>query len=978
MGTFRRREFLKLLGLAGSASLASCSAEPTRRLIPYIVPHRDVIPGVATWYASTCLECPSGCGILARNRDGRVVKLEGNPLHPVNRGALCARGQAALQGLYDPDRLKAPRIRLPKGEFFTLPWHQAESTAWSYLGEKLKRGEGKKVLVISSLMTGAMGSLLQDCVDLLSLGGLYTYEPLSYESLARASQRVFGDYSVPHYRLDQADLIISFGADFLGTWISPVEYSWRFAEFRTGGGGKRGQFIYIGPRLSQTGANADRWIGVRPGLQSLVALALLKRVWQKLERETQGLRGKSDLKGFLSLWDESWLVENASFPRGELELLERLFVQAQRPLVLASGLEPLDPHSFETSWLSHVLTGLKPESRKLLDVKRGWSLARVTPKEEIQGLLDRIKGGAADLILIIGANPAYSLPEWDFPDMDVGEKVRMIAISPWDDETASLSWLVLPCSTFLEDWGYWEPREGIRGLIQPVMGRLWDTKSAGDILMRMLRMVLGKDPFPGMEFRDYLLTRWAELKGLELGDPEFQGWWNQSLAQGGLWEDLGRPVPPRTVDVTPPEHWELKPVIREVELIAYPTIQFLDGRSANRPWLQELPDPMTQVTWGAWVEINQEEAEGIGVHDGDIIRIKGPRGEALELPAYITRGVVRNAVAVPLGQGHGAMGRYAKGVGDNPWKLFGGRERHRSGGWPVSLESTDLKQPLAHTDGSISQHGRGLAQAMGFREWEERSSSGKGPKLRLPLPEFYDPKEDFYPPHGHSHYRWSMVVDLDRCIGCGACVIACNAENNVAIVGRRLVLQGREMHWLRIERYWEDKQPWVRFLPMLCQHCDCAPCESVCPVYAPHHSPEGLNNQVYNRCIGTRFCSQNCPYKVRRFNWFTFKRPEPLNMQLNPDVTVRQKGVMEKCSFCVQRIVEAKDKARREKRMLKDGDVTPACVQTCPTKALVFGNLMDKDSRVARLARDVRAYQILAHLNTKPAVIYLKRIITDI
>lgn len=223
-----------------------------------------------------------------------------------------------------------------------------------------------------------------------------------------------------------------------------------------------------------------------------------------------------------------------------------------------------------------------------------------------------------------------------------------------------------------------------------------------------------------------------------------------------------------------------------------------------------------------------------------------------------------------------------------------------------------------------------------------------------------------------------MVVDLDRCIGCGACVIACNAENNVAIVGKRLVLQGREMHWLRIERYWEDKQPWVRFLPMLCQHCDCAPCESVCPVYAPHHSPEGLNNQVYNRCIGTRFCSQNCPYKVRRFNWFTFKRPEPLNMQLNPDVTVRQKGVMEKCSFCVQRIVEAKDKARREKRMLKDGDVTPACVQTCPTKALVFGNLMDKDSRVARLARDVRAYQILAHLNTKPAVIYLKRIITDI
>jgi len=349
--------------------------------------------------------------------------------------------------------------------------------------------------------------------------------------------------------------------------------------------------------------------------------------------------------------------------------------------------------------------------------------------------------------------------------------------------------------------------------------------------------------------------------------------------------------------------------------------------------------------------------------------LKGFGGEA-EIPAYVTPLTIPGVLSMPLGQGHTSFGRFAKGCGVNGWKLCSRGANH------VSIQPRALKVKFANTDGSLSQHGRGLAQGMDLGEYREAKSKGQLPKLRLPLPEAYDPKEDFYPPHKHNLYRWAMVVDLDRCIGCGACVIACNAENNVAIVGRELVLQGREMQWIRIERYLEDHPLKVRFLPMLCQHCDAAPCESVCPVYAPHHSAEGLNNQVYNRCIGTRFCSQNCPYKVRRFNWFTFTRPKPLHLQLNPDVTVRQKGVMEKCSFCVQRIVEAKNRIRGERRTLRDGEVIPACVQTCPTEALVFGNLMDPESRVARLSRDPRAYQVLGHLNTKPAVIYLRRLET--
>jgi molybdopterin-containing oxidoreductase family iron-sulfur binding subunit len=301
-------------------------------------------------------------------------------------------------------------------------------------------------------------------------------------------------------------------------------------------------------------------------------------------------------------------------------------------------------------------------------------------------------------------------------------------------------------------------------------------------------------------------------------------------------------------------------------------------------------------------------------------------------------------------------------------------------GVPVAAKASGGKVKLARVSGSTSQHGRPIALGVALADID-RPKPAPGLTmdtfpLTLPIPEGYDRRRDIYPAHGHDTYRWAMVVDLDRCIGCGACAVACYAENNIGVVGEEQIARGREMAWLQIQRYIDDDNPArVRFLPMMCQHCDNAPCEAVCPVYAPHHSKEGLNNQIYNRCIGTRFCGQNCPYKVRRFNWFTWDFPEPLNLQLNPNVTVRAKGVMEKCSFCIQRIKDAHGIAKDEKRLIRDGEVIPACVQTCPTQALVFGNLMDPKSRVRQLAGDPRAYQVMGYLNTKPAVIYLKKVI---
>jgi molybdopterin-containing oxidoreductase family iron-sulfur binding subunit len=373
---------------------------------------------------------------------------------------------------------------------------------------------------------------------------------------------------------------------------------------------------------------------------------------------------------------------------------------------------------------------------------------------------------------------------------------------------------------------------------------------------------------------------------------------------------------------------------------------------------------------------------------GDLVQIISRWGQ-VEAPIYETNSVVPGVLTMGIGQGHKDFGRYAAGKGANPFRLTPPETVTDTGGPQfmvagVRIEKTGRTMKLAHTDGSRKAYDRKIAVTVPVGDLDSLKKTRKAGltmwdfPLTLPLPEGYDPKRDFYPPHDHNGYRWSMIVDLDRCIGCGACAAACYAENNIGIVYEERILQGREMAWLSVERYEEAYHPdRITFLPLMCQHCDNAPCESVCPVYAPHHNKEGMNNQIYNRCIGTRFCSQNCPYKVRRFNWFNWDWPEPLQYQLNPNVTVRSKGVMEKCSFCVQRIKEAHGWAKNENRTIRDGEVVPACVQTCPTDALVFGSLMDPDSRVRKMVDDPRAYQIMGYLNTKPGVIYLKKVVQD-
>ena len=976
-----RRTFLKIAGM-GSISLAAGCSPPEQNLFSLVHAPDDMVTGKATWYASTCRECPAGCGILAKNREGRVIKIEGNPLHPINAGKLCMRGQAALQTIYNPDRIKTPLLREKEG-WQPISFAKAQAMLKYKTHDAAQKGSDR-IRMLTEVVGKSQLALFSDALNRWNAQDPLVFEPFAYESLKAANEKVFGRKQLFSYRMQEADVLVSFGADFLETWLSPVEYAHKFKAMHALKNGRKIPFYHLSPIQSLTGANADYWVPCNPGSEYIVALGLVRQALDIRKGKKLPWSFRKPLLRATAPYTQDRVLESSGL---SLDFYEKLVIElmgASKPLVLGTDTGAGDLKGLQTNMAVNLLNLLLDPDLKLLDFNNRHRVEIAAARSEVLHFFKSLKTDPVDVLILNNTNPAFSLP----PESGVKTALKrddlfVVSFSNFMDETSELADLIFPVALPLETWDEYGGWQSVNSTLQPAMGRLTKAPHIGDVIMST---AFGNEK-PAENYKRYLFSRLVAERKIEdeLGWVQlFQvgGAIDSRAAAGSAKLDLA-PQKITAMLSKPAEHTD-----SGLAFSAIPSIRFFDGRGANKPWLCEIPNPLTRVAWQSPVSMHPDTAKKQNIAQGDIIHVESQWG-SLEAAVYVNEFVRTGLLVMNIGQGHQAYGRYAQNKGVNPFDILSPEANKDSGGPlfstdQIKIRPTGRKLKLANMYGSRTQHERPFALTVGLTELGQPQPPPKTGltmedfPLTLPLPEGYDPERDFYPPHDHEKYRWAMVVDLDRCIGCGACTAGCYAENNVGIVGEDRVIEGREMSWLSIERFQNPDQPAkVTFLPMLCQHCDNAPCESVCPVYAPHHSKEGISNQIYNRCIGTRYCVQNCPYKVRRFNWFTWQWPGHMNLQLNPDVTVRSKGVMEKCSFCIQRIKVAHTNAKNEKRMIRDGEVIPACVQTCPTDALVFGSLMDKQSRVRKLVDDPRAYQAMGYLNTKPAVIYLKKVLRE-
>ena len=1021
----RRRDFLKVVGVTGAgATLSGCSTGDVERLLPYVAAQEQITPGVATWYATVCGGCAAGCGLWVRTREGRVVKIEGNPEHPVSEGAVCARGQATLQHLYNPDRHHGPMVR--EGDRFRQgTWDEAERL----LAARIRRATGAtspqpapvpagaagaqaagaaeaaqaagrgRVLFITGHVGPTMSRLIDEFVA--SVNGLrIDWDAVSEAPLREATRIAYGIDGIPRYDIAASRLLLSFGNDFVEVGPSPVGYGKGLARMSgvNDEDHAKGRFVYLGSRLSLTGMNADEWIPIQPGSEAAVALGMAAAI--------AGPGAGGPYANLLQSYSPQSAAAAAGVSAEVIEALAEQFVDEGPSLAIGPGIGTHHRNATAANLAVMILNDVAGNVGRTVFYEEGVA-ASTGSFGEMQAAIRAMAAGEIGLAIVHNANPAYALPP-AAGFVEAFESVPFkVSTATAQDETSALCDLIMPDSHFLQSWGDSAPRAGLVAIQQPTMVELpmFDSKSAGDALLAVAGH-LGSD-FGAATFYEYLRAQHQATLAAS-GDAEEA--WRQALRTGVLSDEPPSAQTPalRPADTALTFDAPDLDGDGDLALVVYPSPRFGGGEFANSAWMQELPDPVSKITWHSWLEMNPATAEERGLRDGDIVTVASPHGE-LDVPLWTYPGIRTDTVALAMGGGHVAMGRYANGNGVNPMQLLPAVAEQPSGGLvtlatSVTITPTGERRRLVQTDGSEGdQHDRPIAPAVQLatlggelvveedEEHEELMELQAGGGF-IPVPaEGGDPASFPLPGSRYGEYanahegpRWAMAIDLDKCTGCSACVIACQAENNVPWVGEELVLMGREMHWMRIERYYEHVDATqagdldVRFLPMLCQHCNNAPCEPVCPVFATYHTPEGVNAQVYNRCVGTRYCANNCPYKVRVFNWYRYTDaiPEPLNWQWNPDVTVRDNGVMEKCSFCMQRIRDAENRAALEEgREVRDGEIVPACQQTCPAEAIVFGNIRDPNARVTQAVESGRTYRVLdALVNTQPAVNYLMKV----
>ena len=965
-----RRDLLKIGGAALVFAAASCARRPVEKIVPYLDAPEQIVPGKPTWYASTCGACAAGCGTLVKDREGRPIKLEGNPSHPLNKGKLCARGQAAILDLYDPDRAKTPfKVFRSQTEPQKIDWQVADSEIAYALGT----AKGEVVLLTGTLHGLARQRLIKEFIQTLPKGRQVVYDPLSEPELAQAQKICYGDPVLPRYRFDKAETLLLLGGDPLGGSHSVTEFGLGFGFQRKIKDKSMSKVISFEPALSLTGSNADQHYLVRPEDLLKVALGIALQLVAKEGRSE--FRGDTQITNALRRYEPEKIEPETGLPEGTLRMVAaELWRNKGKSLVYSCGLASHTELALDLQIATNLLNSILDNDGQTVDYSQSPSQQSQGSDSEMLSLIKDMKAGKVEVLMIHGTNPDYTLPDSaEFKEALKNVKT-VVSFNDRLDETGGLCDYLLPSLHFLESWGDAEPQKGLYSLLQPAIGKLHDNRGFEESLLSLAgKARLGKLGSRQISWYDYLKETWLnEIYQKHRILVNFEEFWNSALREG-VFDTVDR-----TNDVSPPRKFkpealkwisEPKKIATEFSLVLYTPAMQYDGRANNNSWLLETPDPVSKIAWDNFVSMAPKSAERLGLAEGQVVNLKSGETSS-EIPVHIQPGVHPQVLAVAVGWGREKAGRVGNKIGVNAYKWARTNDNGLLfSGLPVQIEKTSKISKLA----SVQEHHNILRRPIIYEatleEYRENPSAGRVGEEKL---------TSMWPEHKYETYKWGMAIDLNSCIGCNACMLACQAENNVPIVGKDQVLTGREMSWIRIDRYYSGSpdNPEVVYQPMLCQHCENAPCETVCPVVATLHNEEGLNLQIYNRCVGTRYCSNNCPYKVRRFNWFEHNQDlaTPLDLVLNPDVTVREKGVMEKCTFCTQRIRSAKEEAKSQGRKVREGEFQTACQQTCPAEAILFGDLNDPESRVSRMARNERGYHVLEILNTRPSISYLTKI----
>ncbi len=960
-----RRDFMKIMGASAlMASLAGCAKRPLQKIVPYVTNPEEIIPGQPNFYAST--DPTTGYGLVLKTREGRPIKVDGNADHPLNRGALNARGQAMIHDLYDPDRLRAP---LAGGVETT--WEQFDAEVI----RALAGSKGSAWLLTGTMLSPTLKRVISDLglkhvmVDAIPMDDVLDGQSQSYGS------RVF-----PRYRFDRADYVLSLGADFLGTWGSSVEYTKQFSDKRRleGSNNSMSKLVMFEPVMTVTGQNADKRFTVHPADLLPIGLAIA--------HEVAKLTGKAaeELSAFSAV-----------------SVAQQVGISAETILEVAKDLVKFRGHGLVVAKdggangvalqnTVNYLNSILDFEGETVDGSSSPSLQFQGSHSDLEKLMNAISTGGVKTLIVAGINPVYLFAD----SMKIKERLQavpnLIYFGSYQDETAALARLVGAESHPFEAWGDVSPQNDIYGIQQPTIRPLWQTRSLLESFMAWPtaeRLVSEKGIEPTEEAYKEVLKTAKVWHGRAGGGKGFQDWWDDFLMSGIVStgnRDGKSPVRAFHADAlraaaTAARAPANKGGEGEFTLVLTSSVAMGDGFQANNALLQELPDPVSKNTWGNYLAVSPTMAAKMGWSDGDFVKVE-TSGSNAELSIYRQPGMRDGVVAAHLGYGRRFKGRVGNGVGVSfanftGNSMMGTRPSHVIAGVRVVKTGASERVPSSQIHHALD--GREIIFDTTLEEYRKNPKSGI-------VREFAEGKgpDSIWSGFKYEGYRWGMSIDLSSCTGCSACVVACSVENNVPSVGKDQVQKNREMQWIRIDRYYagDPAEPETVLQPMLCQHCENAPCETVCPVVATVHSDEGLNQMIYNRCVGTKYCSNNCPYKVRRFNWYNNngdmngKLEHPIPLAKNPEVTLRSRGVMEKCTFCVQRIEAGKSQAKSQGRRVNDNDIRTACQDACPADAIVFGDTNNPESRVSKLKANPRGFLSLEELNVRPQVTYLTKV----